>query len=1104
MAWILCAAPVFGAIRYVDPVSGDNGNSGASDVDAWATITYAATQVSSGDGIILMAGTHSGSITGPAGTMWYGAIGAPTAAILPGISLSTADNVSVKYVQVNGGISIGGSSSGDTLLNVTMRDTTATFSWNGDNNYASGLDVMAFRFVSEGSSPNNFDPPFDPAADNVMENSRIYTNTTSGGANAVNLRAVLRNTYRRVMFHTRYGGSMADAQGFGLYNVNNSQFYNCRFDLYNNKQGTQNNVKISIDIRDQVQHSTTEPSGFLVMQACTLIVGGAQYANDILFSNSGTKANSGRNRYDSLLVIDRAPSAGGRSMAYWQNHAEGDTVRYSVFVSDRRYPLWLAFKEDSTRFEHNTIVRLGSAAQSFCFFCDGYFANTDASNIARRNIVWSATNPSVLDGLLNWNATYGNQRQSESLYYSPNGNQNYAIRRTDGIVWSPSSYDTGTPDSKWGNPKFLMSNAVLQSSAALDSIVSWVFVQRKDPFALDQGSFAVNTPENGNDWTDGYVGARAPVSTASHLKFASTTGGGTDCSYASPCGLQFAMSIAAPGDTVRLLAGNYAGDSSVTPLSAGTTDDPIYIVAAGDVRVDSVIIKTSHVIVDSINATHGEILELNAASPVQWSKIRHGDYRQLWISGASNSTLLDCDVSGPVRVLGDWRSATARNGEAYRDTLLRLRITDTLSTSVPRLVDVRYARECVFDSLNVRGQLDATVDSVVARRIAYSEGLEWSDNRWRFSATGSGALAFTVEDSTTALTVARETWEADSTGTYSVDGYLTRGGSGTIARAFTYHDCQFVLTGANRLAGIHFETAIDSTVMHSRRSNGLLMSGEAWGLVLDYNTIRGRRAAIQSDATLWHGGTVLSNIFVADTLSDSSSAVVRYEKTALVPYVWNFNLYYAYRTNASTITDATQHAVAVGGLADSTVGVGGWTSRAQPRHQRVWGEDVTDGSSDWGDPVFSDTTFAASDWAPTTGSAAKRPDWPQGYSGAAVPEVDTTPPADVADLDALVNPGGTSVTLTWTQVGDDGSTGRAYIAYIAHEQRPVGLPSLLSSSTFGDYETPTQVANPVAPGATETVVMPVGSYYGSWSNYYMVKVCDGAGNCSYSNKAGPF
>jgi hypothetical protein len=85
------------------------------------------------------------------------------------------------------------------------------------------------------------------------------------------------------------------------------------------------------------------------------------------------------------------------------------------------------------------------------------------------------------------------------------------------------------------------------------------------------------------------------------------------------------------------------------------------------------------------------------------------------------------------------------------------------------------------------------------------------------------------------------------------------------------------------------------------------------------------------------------------------------------------------------------------------------------------------GASRWGDPMFTNATYANFNPMPRSGSAAVGSQWKDGYVGAVNPSglpADVTPPAAVVDL-GFGQISDRTVEIVWTAPGDDGMSGSA-------------------------------------------------------------------------------
>lgn len=396
------------------------------------------------------------------------------------------DDIAVRWVQSNGPVRFPLVATRDTLHKVTVRDSFSTFEWRGDFLFGDSLDIQAFRMTMDGAD-SNFYPVYDWVEGSRIQNSRIYLSSRSGTGNIFYLRSAKDHSFERVNFVLRAYASFNDAQGFNLYNAVNNRFDDCMFDIGNYKT-TSDNVKFAWNMREQTR--------FNQLAACTLYVHTAPgRVWDIIMSNSGTTGNAtGRNRYDSLLVITDVPISTYGGVTYWQDGARNDTLLNSVYVSRGEPPFQIDFDGDSTVVEHNTFIAIDTR-DAVQLYRDP-FGSAGSNQRLRRNILWTGQNPDGSRGVMTRNSSWDNETMFESLYYSPGGDSSFAVRDIAGGSSSPSAYDPSTPDSRWGNPLFA-------ATVNFDSIMSWVFVQQKDPFKLQAGSVGL-----WDGWTNDYVGAR--------------------------------------------------------------------------------------------------------------------------------------------------------------------------------------------------------------------------------------------------------------------------------------------------------------------------------------------------------------------------------------------------------------------------------------------------------------------------------------------------------------------------------------------------------------------------------------------------------------------
>ncbi len=139
------------------------------------------------------------------------------------------------------------------------------------------------------------------------------------------------------------------------------------------------------------------------------------------------------------------------------------------------------------------------------------------------------------------------------------------------------------------------------------------------------------------------------------------------------------------------------------------------------------------------------------------------------------------------------------------------------------------------------------------------------------------------------------------------------------------------------------------------------------------------------------------------------------------------------------------------------------------------------GTGGWANPV------GYTQLAPGTYTSTDLPDYITGTGSLVVPVSDTTAPSAVSDL-AAGNPTETSLTLTWTAAGDDGSTGTASTYDIRYST---------SSITESNWDAATQVTGEPAPAVAGTSQsMTVSGLSTGTTYYFAIKTADETPNWS--------
>jgi subtilisin family serine protease len=109
-------------------------------------------------------------------------------------------------------------------------------------------------------------------------------------------------------------------------------------------------------------------------------------------------------------------------------------------------------------------------------------------------------------------------------------------------------------------------------------------------------------------------------------------------------------------------------------------------------------------------------------------------------------------------------------------------------------------------------------------------------------------------------------------------------------------------------------------------------------------------------------------------------------------------------------------------------------------------------------------------------------------------KTDNTPPATPSDF-AVKTAGASAMTVSWTEVGDDGMNGNASSYEIRVSSQPITEDGANGTTAWSDAQT-VVTGNPSAPGSPETVNVPISPDDTAKPYYFGLKVADGVGNTS--------
>jgi hypothetical protein len=483
--------------------------------------------------------------------------------------------------------------------------------------------------------------------------------------------------------------------------------------------------------------------------------------------------------------------------------------------------------------------------------------------------------------------------------------------------------------------------------------------------------------------------------------------------------------------------------------------------------------------------------------------------------GAQRSSVKTSTVHGLIQFRNSMGGAARATSLRPCDTDTLLNLThkgDTLSSGAGLAsFDMRFANNCYIAGVSGTARITAAQDTLQGRYISKSSYNTFTGYRLALSANAI-ATAFSMDDSSRNNTFSAETIMGDTTGTYSMGAYLVRQGTGLQSRGCennVWTGNFYKLTGSLKANSHPLTNAtLTQSVVYSRFSTALQLDCALVACAIKQNTLVSPTKAINHPYPYGEIGTLMeSNIYFADSLSDSSATVATYGD--VTEFDKNFNLFHIRAVNATNIKDKSKHAIMVHepptDNATYTIGRCGWVPGGEDSLAYYYKNCLANAcgglgiecDSYFGTPAFADTTFATFSADLSSGSEAERAHWPNGYSGAKAP-VDTERPAPIADLSVLVTPGSPAKAyLTWTNVGDDSLTGRAYLIEVAH-----AVDVVPTAETFDSYITNVNIT-PALPGTTQFYLMPAEHYSSTGTNYYMLRVTDNRSNPNWSDAASP-
>lgn len=443
------------------------------------------------------------------------------------------------------------------------------------------------------------------------------------------------------------------------------------------------------------------------------------------------------------------------------------------------------------------------------------------------------------------------------------------------------------------------------------------------------------------------------------------------------------------------------------------------------------------------------------------------------LGDASDNTIRDCQVNGGNISATPGQSKFFYMRWTHRDTIERNTFTATFTGTNP---------DCA------------------GRYIYNSTGLQFNNNKWTFEAANEPAgaedvawVAYALRDSTQNVFFQTDTMLCGVSSGYKIGGRIINAGAFGGVTCWNLHwlGCRYLQT--KRMFG---QEAADScvfvsTTIRTSRDKALEVYNGS-NLLINHCTLFGQNSSkYGSGLTMgflvnpaMQGCTITNNIFATDSMGywyTYETALAFYNTYSHFNLI-NQNLYWSPKVVGGVT--AYQHAASAPG---NNFAVG---------KTSAWCVDGHDCQSAWGDPVFTDSSFATFNGGLGTNSIAVGQNFgADGYAGAILP-TDNIPPAE-APLwtDAA---GGTSTrvdfSVRWTDTGDDYMSGRATLVELALVDQSTAD---LTPATFNTYRVLTTI--PLSPGTLRFVTLSASHAPGVLPDYWLgIRVTDKAGNVAYT------
>ncbi len=469
----------------------------------------------------------------------------------------------------------------------------------------------------------------------------------------------------------------------------------------------------------------------------------------------------------------------------------------------------------------------------------------------------------------------------------------------------------------------------------------------------------------------------------------------------------------------------------------------------------------------------------------------------------------DGNCPGPT----DCQSGPLQQQVAERDTLRKFIADLGVGLSYYNAFYLRRARNLVVDSSRFTLRADDTGNNVI-REFFFAKNCAFKDNYWYLvnQGTRENMRGIQARDSTTLCTYTRDTViTTAATGSPPLVNHLESPGNfAGSCKTNTWTSC--ILVNLAPYGGYGFEGALQqdtyqNTVMAAKNASALyFMTGSAGGAsVIDNCTFYGsgvggvvhyENDGTQSSAARpwwWRGtltftdNTIYSTSTETGPASGGRSAVYWWAPPASDTLTSNYNYYCSYAYSLAPGDRSVSYRDAAG--SEGTISI----SRPTEGWSTLTGQDVNStyvGPIGRPGPNFVDSLFAADNWIDVhlqLGSGAIGVAQAGGDAGAFSFSSDTAPPDTVGDL-LWTAATSTSVSLSWTNVGDDDRAGAATSYEVRYSTAPI---------TAGNFVSATLGCSCAATGAVGTAGSTTITNLATNRTYYFaLKAVDDAGNKS--------